>query len=86
MHITQIKARIIRKMDIWRKRGGSHTENILKGMHAHLRGDKVTRKAIKEMKKDRWLIAEIKTGETHYALNPRKAKEILQFYEQYCDV
>ena len=54
---TEIKARIIRKLVKWRKWGGSHTENILKGLPSHLIGDKITKQAIKELEKDEWLIA-----------------------------
>jgi len=33
--------------------------------------------------RDQWLIPAMKTGETHYSLNPRKVREILEFYERY---
>lgn len=82
--VLEIKARIIRKLVQWRKWGASHTENILKGLPVHLRGDKVTKKALKELVKDQWIIPVKKTGEIHYSLNPRKTKEILHFYEKYC--
>ncbi len=36
-----IKARIIRKLVQWKKWGGAHTENILKGLPTHLRGEKM---------------------------------------------
>jgi hypothetical protein len=81
--VLEIKARIIRKLVHWRKWGGAHTENILKGLPSHLRGDKSTKKALKELIQDQWLLPAMKTGETHYSLNPRKVKEILQFYERY---
>ena len=84
LSILEIKARIIRKLVQWRKWGGSHTENVLKGLPAHLRGAKVTKQALKELEQDEWLLSAIKTGETHYSLNPRKTDEILQFYEKYC--
>ena len=80
----EIKARIIRKLVQWRKWGGSHTENILKGLPSHLRGAKITKEALHELEKDEWIIPAKKTGEIHYSLNPRKADEILQFYERYC--
>lgn len=79
-----VKARIIRKLVRWQKWGGAHTENILKGLPSHLRGDKNTKQALKELEKDKWLISAKKTGEIHYSLNPEKADEILQFYEKYC--
>jgi len=81
--VLEIKARIIRKLIKWRKWGGAHTENILKGLPSHLIGEKVTKQALKELIKDQWLIPVMKTGETHYSLNPKKVKEILQFYEKY---
>lgn len=82
--IIDIKARIIRKLVQWRKWSGSHTENVISGLPSHLRGDKLTKNALKELVKDRWLIPTIKTKETHYSLNPRKTDEILKFYEKYC--
>ena len=80
----QVKARIIRKLVQWRKWGGSHTENILKGLPSHLKGAKVTKQALKELERDQWVIPAMKTGETHYSLNPRKTDEILEFYKKYC--
>ena len=82
--VLEIKARIIRKLVQWRKWGGSHTENILKGLPSHLRGDKITKQALKELEKDQWIISAKKTGEIHYSLNTEKVDEILQFYEGYC--
>lgn len=82
--VLDIKARIIRKLVQWRKWGASHTENVLKGLPSHLRGEKVTKQALKELVKDRWIIPVKKTGEIHYSLNLRKTREILQFYEKYC--
>jgi hypothetical protein len=80
----EVKKRIVRKLVNWRKWGGSHTENIFKGLPSHLRGAKVTKQALKELEKDEWLLAAKKTGEIHYSLNPEKTDEILQFYEKYC--
>ncbi|MFH1072034.1 MAG: hypothetical protein V1743_01240 [Nanoarchaeota archaeon] len=68
-------------MEKW---GGAHTENILKGLPAHLRGEKITKQALKELEKAGWIIPMMKTKEIHYSLNPRKAEEILRFYEKYC--
>lgn len=79
-----IKARIIRKLVRWRKWGGAHTENVLKGLPSHLKGDKNTKQALKELEKDKWIIPAKKTGEIHYSLNSEKADEILRFYEKYC--
>ncbi|MBW2976254.1 hypothetical protein KY347_02300 [Candidatus Woesearchaeota archaeon] len=80
--INDIKAIIIKKMIQWRKWGGSHTENVISGLPSHLRGDKVTKKALKELVKDEWLVPAMKTGETHYSLNPKKSEEIIRFYEK----
>ena len=85
MERLEIKKQIIKKLVHWRKWGGSHTENILKGLPSHLRGAKVTKQALKELERDQWIIAATKTGETHYSLNPNKTEEILRFYEEYCD-
>ncbi|MBI2558565.1 hypothetical protein HYW20_04535 [Candidatus Woesearchaeota archaeon] len=71
-----VKARIIRKLVRWQKWGGSHTENILKGLPKHLVGNKVVKEALKELEKDEWLVPAKKTGETHYSLNPNKSSEI----------
>lgn len=79
--VTDLKAIIIRKLVQWRKWGASHTENVISGLPSHLRGDKITKKALKELVKDEWLLPAIKTGETHYSLNPKKADEILKFFE-----
>ena len=81
--VVEIKARIIRKLVQWRKWGGAHTEHILGGLPSHLRGDKATKQALKELEQDKWIIAAKKTGEIHYSLNPEKAAEILQFYDRY---
>jgi len=82
--IDDIKARIIRKLVQWRKWGGSHTENILKGLPSHLKGSKITKQTLKELEKENWLILSKKTGEIHYSLNPEKVDEIMDFYEKYC--
>ncbi|MFC1722646.1 hypothetical protein ACFL0V_00750 [Nanoarchaeota archaeon] len=79
-----MKKRIILKLVRWRKWGASHTENVLKGLPSHLKGEKVVKQALKELLVDGWLIAAIKTGETHYSLNPQKTDEILRFYEKNC--
>ena len=78
-----IKARIINKLVRWRMWGGKHTENILKGLPSHLRGEKITKQAIKELEKDQWILPAKKTGEIHYSLNPRKTDDILQFYKKH---
>lgn len=85
MELTKedIKKRIIIKLVRWRKWGGAHTENILKGLPSHLKGAKITKQALKELEKDKWTISSKKTGEIHYSLNPEKTDEILQFYEKH---
>lgn len=83
--VIAIKARIIRRLVKWRKWGGSHTENIIGGLPAHLIGSKLTKQAIKELERDEWIIPAKKTGETHYSLNAEKTDEILEFYEIYCE-
>ena len=81
--VLDVKIRIIRKLVQWRKWGGSHTENILKGLPSHLRGGKIVRDALKELEKDEWIVPAKKTNEIHYSLNQRKTEEILLFYEKY---
>ena len=80
----EIKQRIIIKLVRWRKWGHAHTENVLKGLPSHLKGEKITKQALKALEKDGWVITTKKTGEIHYSLNPEKTEEILQFYEKYC--
>ena len=79
-----IKIRIIRKLVRWKKWGGAHTENILKGLPSHLIGAKITKQALKELINAQWIIPVKKTGEIHYFLNQNKVKEITDFYEKYC--
>lgn len=81
----EIKKQIIKKLVQWRKWGGSHTENVLKGLPSHLRGEKIAKLALKELEKEEWILSAKKTGEIHYSLNPRKADEILNFYKKYCE-
>ena len=82
--LLDVKARIIRKLVNWKKWGGAHTENILNGLPSHLRGDKITKQALKELERAEWIISAKKTGEIHYSLNPEKTDEILKFYEKHC--
>ena len=84
MQTLKIKKRVINRLVRWRKWGGSHTENVIGGLPSHLRGDKITKNVLKELVKDEWLLPAMKTGEIHYSLNPKKADEILKFYERYC--
>ncbi|MBI2671618.1 hypothetical protein HYX16_01660 [Candidatus Woesearchaeota archaeon] len=80
----EIKARIINKLVRWKKWGASHTENIIKGLPSHLKGEKITKQVLKQLIRDEWIIPAIKTGEIHYSLNPRKADKILGFYKEHC--
>ena len=78
----EIKKRIITRLVRWRKWGGSHTENIIGGLPSHLKGNKATKQALKELEKDELILPAKKTGEIHYSLNPEKINEILQYYEK----
>ncbi|MBI2522756.1 hypothetical protein HYW19_00030 [Candidatus Woesearchaeota archaeon] len=80
----EIKKRIIIRLVRWKKWGGAHTENVLKGLPSHLRRDKTTKQALKELERDNWIIPAKKTGEIHYSLNQQKTDEMLTFYEKYC--
>ena len=84
LSVLDLKIKIINKLVRWRKWGGAHTENILKGLPSHLKGEKVTKQALKELERDELIIPAKKTGEIHYSLNARKTDEILEFYEKYC--
>ena len=79
-----IKVKIIKKMVRWNKWGAAHTENILKGLPKYLKGEKITKKTLKELIQSQWIIPANKTGEIHYSLNPEKTEDILKFYEEYC--
>ena len=50
-----------------------------KDFSGHLRGQKVTVKAIEELFKMEFLLRMKKTGEWHVSLNPRKKEEIYRF-------
>lgn len=80
-----IMVRFLRKLlnlDMW---GGKHTEskNLLKALAKHLRGEKVTEDAIKELNKLEFLISKPSTGEVHISLNPRNRKEIFEFLNKH---
>ena len=81
--ITEVKGHIVQKLVQWKKWGCAHTENMLRGLPKHLIGGKEVKIAIRELIRQEWVIPLIKTGEMHYSLNPRKTKEILQFYDMY---
>ena len=63
------------------KWGASHTEekNLVKSLPMHLRGQKVTVKAIEELLQKDFLLKMKKTGEWHVSLNPKKKEEIYRF-------
>ena len=69
-------------LNMW---GGKHTEekNLLKALPKHLRGEKITDEARKELYRLEFLFSKPSTGETHISLNPRKKKEIFEFLEKH---
>jgi len=85
MERREIQKYILRKLMTFKppKWGGSHTEesNLVKGLPKHLRGEKTTKKAIKELYNKEFLLKKISTGEWHVSLNPRKKEEIMRFVE-----
>ncbi len=79
-----IMKRFLRKLinlEIW---GGRHTEltNLKKCIPKHLRGEKVTSEAIKELVGDGLIIVKQSTGEIHVALNSQKQHEIYEFVKE----
>ena len=85
MEKQEIQKYIIRKLMTFKppKWGESHTEeiNLVKGLPKHLRGEKITKKAIEELYKKEFLLKRMSTGEWHVSLNPRKKGEIEKFIE-----
>lgn len=83
MEKRSIQEKILRKLMTMKpaKWGASHTEekNLVKSLPMHLRGQKVTVKAIEELHKLGFLLKMRKTGEWHVSLNPRKKEEIYGF-------
>jgi len=76
-----IMKRFLRKLvnlNIW---GGRHTEliNLKKCIPKHLRGEKVTEEAIKELVDKGFLKIKKSTGEIHLSLNSDKQQEIYEF-------
>ena len=65
-------------LDIW---GGQHTEliNLKKSIPKHLRGEKITDEAIKELIKAGFITTKQSTGEIHISLNSKKQQEIYEF-------
>lgn len=81
MEKDDIIKRFLRKLvnlNIW---GGRHTElaNLKKCLPRHLRGEKITDEAIKEMISAGFLTLKLSTYEVHVSLNPSKKKEIYEF-------
>ena len=81
MDKTFIMKRFLRKLinlDIW---GGRHTEltNLKKAIPKHLRGEKVTEEAIKELVSMEFINTKQSTGEIHISLNSKKQQEIYDF-------
>ena len=76
-----IMKRFLRKLinlNIW---GGRHTEltNLKKSLPKHLRGDKITEEAIKELVDLEFITTKQSTGEMHISLNSKKQQEIYDF-------
>ncbi|MBS3171614.1 hypothetical protein J4449_03315 [Candidatus Woesearchaeota archaeon] len=80
-----IMIRFLRKLMNLNMWGGKHTEekNLLKALPKHLRGEKVTDEAMKELYKLEFLSSKPSTGELHISLNSRKKKEICEFLEKH---
>jgi len=76
-----IMKRFLRKLinlNIW---GGRHTEltNLKKCIPKHLRGEKVTKDAIKELVNKGFIKIKQSTKEIHVSLNSEKQQEIYEF-------
>ena len=76
-----IMKRFLRKLvnlNIW---GGRHTEltNLKKAIPTHLRGEKITYDAIKELVDKEFITTKQSTGEIHISLNSKKQQEIYDF-------
>ncbi len=81
MEKEHIMMRLLRKLinsNMWLHK---HTEeiNLLKFIPKHLRGEKVTRDAVKELVKQDFILYKISTGERHVSLNLMKQREIYNF-------
>ena len=81
MDKTSIMKRFLRKLvnlNIW---GGRHTElkNLKKAIPKHLRGEKITDEAIKELVNMELITTKQSTGEIHISLNSKKQQEIYDF-------
>ena len=76
--------RFLRKLinlDIW---GGRHTEltNLKKALPKHIRGEKITEEAIKELVAREFITTKQSTGEVHISLNSKKQQEIYEFVKE----
>ena len=76
-----IMKRFLRKLinlNIW---GGRHTEltNLKKAIPKHLRGEKITDEAVKELVSMQFITTKQSTGEIHVSLNSQKQQEIYDF-------
>ena len=76
-----IMKRFLRKLiniNIW---GGRHTEltNLKKAIPKHLRGEKITEEAIKELVNLEFITTKQSIGEIHISLNSKKQQEIYDF-------
>ena len=79
-----IMKRFLRKivnLDIW---GGRHTEltNLKKALPKHLRGEKATEEAVKELIEKEFITTKQSTGEMHISLNSKKQQEIYDFIKE----
>ena len=82
MDAISIKKAIINRLVRNRNFGEAYTHNIRNTLPKHLRGEKVTDDAIEELIKEELLIVpKYKGGEPMFSLNPKKVKEIMEFYE-----
>ena len=81
MDKPSIMKRFLRKLvnlNIW---GGRHTEltNLKKAIPKHIRGEKITDEAIKELVRMEFITTKQSTGEIHISLNSKKQQEIYDF-------
>lgn len=83
--VSLIMHRLLIKLINKRMWGGKHTEyrNLSKGLPdeytSDRRGQKLIKKAIKELRNEGFLLSKPSTGEEHFSLNPRAVKEIHEF-------
>lgn len=86
--VLLIMHRLLLKLINRRIWGGKHTEyrNLFKSLPLEYTSDKsgqkLIKKAIKELKNKEFLLSKPSTGEEHFFLNPRKVKEIWNFIRE----